>query len=337
MDKLRIGIIDTGIEKNVFNDVEINSFSMFVDDLDYINFVESKKDYSGHGTLVISSILSEISCPDNIEIYSISITDSQYSSLELLILSIEKMIEYDVNIINISMSLDATYGSNEEIVIQLEEICNRAREKNIILVCSEYNGRADSLPAAFRSVIGIGKYNNGVISNYECLDLDINSITVNSEPKLLVNREGKLDFFGNSTSYSAAIFTGMLAELILGDYVTFIQKRKLDTSYFFHYIKYLIISKNNQVSVNVLGECSEKKMAEVEASLRYTLGKIVSLDEETMSFMHSDNGINEDNIERVLDCIERKFSILINRKNIRFRDLIDFKSITGLVIRNMHK
>ncbi|MBN2617911.1 MAG: DUF1611 domain-containing protein, partial [Spirochaetales bacterium] len=154
MNKVKVAIIDSGVNQRhvkLKNDnikgFSINRFEIRADFQDYI----------GHGTAIYNIIRENLEC---VEITNIRIDSLLTGMLEdELVFTLQYIYDnLDINVINISMGLNVLGKNNH-----LEEICERLRSKNIIIVAAFDNDGSISYPAHFESVIGVtdGKYCRG--------------------------------------------------------------------------------------------------------------------------------------------------------------------------------
>lgn len=105
------------------------------------------KDYIGHGTNCANIILDE-----NITLFNVKVFDKELLSTPRIILQgIQWCIENDIDVINLSLSInDLSY------YYEFKKICEAAANKNIIIVASADNMGRSCLPAYLPGVIGVG-------------------------------------------------------------------------------------------------------------------------------------------------------------------------------------
>lgn len=160
MQKIRIAIIDSGIDTN-------NSyFSKYIYDGKHIwcergkcSIKKNFHDDNGHGTLCASVILKE--CKD-VEFYIIKIMNKYgVTNLETLECALEYLQKETIDIISLSLSIvEGTYSK------KIKSLCNYYREKGVIIVCSFSNKKKNSYPASFKSVIGVRGF---ILENEEAI------------------------------------------------------------------------------------------------------------------------------------------------------------------------
>ncbi|MFA3782337.1 S8 family serine peptidase [Melioribacteraceae bacterium 4301-Me] len=147
---IKIAVIDSGIDKsnpvlnrNIYKmkDYTISSaYSMNDDDI--------CKDFIGHGTACAGIIIKN--APE-VELLIIKIFDKELnSSYELLLKAIDFAIEEKVNIINLSLGMTQQRDYSE-----LQQLCNKAYERNIVIVTAENPEGLISYPSCFDNVLSV--------------------------------------------------------------------------------------------------------------------------------------------------------------------------------------
>lgn len=135
------------IPKIVIVDSGINSQIVTCDTIDILNM--GSQDKNGHGT-ACASVIKKI-CPVS-ELISIPILDENIQgNSEGLEKALNECKKIDCNIINLSLAITDKCQNQS----QIESICEDLKRKGKIVVSSVQNGRNKSLPAAFKSVIGV--------------------------------------------------------------------------------------------------------------------------------------------------------------------------------------
>lgn len=204
MQKIRIAIIDSGIDTN-------NSyFSKYIYDGKHIwcergkcSIKKNFHDDNGHGTLCASVILKE--CKD-VEFYIIKIMNKYgVTNLETLEYALEYLQKETIDIISLSLSIvEGTYSK------KIKSLCNYYREKGVIIVCSFSNKKKNSYPASFKSVIGVRGF---ILENEEAIweRKSCREIIVDYNPHLYMGLDGEYVLYGKSNSYACAKMTGIIA------------------------------------------------------------------------------------------------------------------------------
>lgn len=174
-------------------------------------FCNNQTDEDGHGT-----IINKIIRWHNKEATLINIKLQQYGE-EIMISDLIAALQYvydniKCNIINISMS----YNLIEDFVLKrdLEDICNRLTDKNIIIVSAFDNLGSISYPAAFKSVIGVtsGDYckrNNDVEYVYN----DIVNICGKGNNQVFSTSDEQVDLVSGN-SLACAHISGIISTII---------------------------------------------------------------------------------------------------------------------------
>lgn len=327
MNKIKVGIIDTGVEKKIFDNVHLKCYKLYIDENNYINLEINNSDMNGHGTLVLSSILSEVNDTSMLEFYSINITDTQESSIELLVEAIKLMLKFDVKILNISMALE--YNMKDERLNELLNLINYSKNK-IAILCSEYNGKKDTFPASFNNVIGINTYFGGSKSEFYVNNIYEKNILVNSRSKLLKNNKGAYEFFGDSTSFATSTATGIvLNELVENNEEYDMSEEVLE------YIFEIILASKNRIEYNLILQNDR-----YFNSCEYTEEKKVYYSCMIKSYPYFDRLliINQKfDLDYVLDFfifLYNKYNIMINKNNIRLFDFYSMNTLMNFIHRN---
>ena len=145
---IKVAVIDSGIDLShrTFNNISINGVSILQQNGEWI-LNENISDYNGHGTACASVIINECMY---IDIMSVGILNTEgKSDLQTLEHVLEKLIDSDVSIINMSLAVRDTIDK------KLYEICQKLVDNNIILVAALANDHSYSFPAIFDNVIGV--------------------------------------------------------------------------------------------------------------------------------------------------------------------------------------
>jgi subtilisin family serine protease len=143
---VKMAVIDTGIAKHM----EIN----VKEGVNFINPFASYEDDHGHGTAVAGVIASkQFGVSPGVELYSLKVlgANNRGEGPEM-VKSIEWAIENDIDIINMSISMDAPY-------YPLDNAIKKAIEHDIIIVaCSGNTGSYVTSPASLPGVISVGAF-----------------------------------------------------------------------------------------------------------------------------------------------------------------------------------
>lgn len=200
--KVKIAIIDTGINKELFT----REISYEYLDLENIN--NSDEDLIGHGSAVVY-LLENYSTSDKFY-YIINIFDENGLSTEKNLI---KALEYiqenlDIDIVHISSGIVRPSYENE-----LKKVINKLYKSQTIIISAFDNTGSQSYPACLDNVIGVD------ISN-ECTKIDEYILVENSTINILatysefhipwINKEFRRV---QGTSFSAPIITGKISDI----------------------------------------------------------------------------------------------------------------------------
>ena len=177
---IKIAVIDTGVD---FNHPDLFGWGQDGKVIGGFNFIQENQpplDTNGHGTQVAGVIASDgqitgIAPKAKILAYKVS-EDGEGVSSELIIRAIEKAIEDDVDIINISLGVNKTNS-------KIEQAVNLALEKEIFVVTAAGNDGPElktigSPGRNFGSVTVGATYNNLTSSLVATLEIDEKPYTV---------------------------------------------------------------------------------------------------------------------------------------------------------------
>lgn len=207
-EKIKVAVIDSGCDKFITNDSRIVRGISFIGDKEGFVF-EKSDDYSdklGHGTACIDIILQ---IAPSAEIIPIKVFNSRLeTSIEIIVAAINYAVDYGVDLINLSLGTKLS-----EALYPLYYVCEKAKQKNIIIVSANANLDNNSYPAIFENVISVssthteGKfdffYNSG--DAVECLadGFPDNALVLNGRRQPM-----------NGNSFASPIICGIIALLI---------------------------------------------------------------------------------------------------------------------------
>ena len=114
---------------------------------------ENFDDVFGHGTNCIDCILQ---FAEQAQFYPIKIVNELgKTTSSLLLAALEKCRELPVDLICLSLSV--TQMLNPTMEKELRDICNDLEKQGKIICASECNNAKDTIPAIYKSVIGVGE------------------------------------------------------------------------------------------------------------------------------------------------------------------------------------
>ncbi|MBR4780267.1 MAG: hypothetical protein IK014_02795 [Lachnospiraceae bacterium] len=198
---MKIAIIDSGINRK-FKEISLQGVHYSYKN----NCIVSDtiiQDKGMHGTLVYYTTSSMIELADY---YHVKVLDNKGRSNSFILLyALEKLLDIDCDIINISMST-----TNMRYFKDYNDICSELEKQNKLIVASGTTGE-EVLPAMLNSVIGVvgtDRY-RGEIRYYN----DLYECETNNEPEFIfLGNNGATLFAG--TSKGAGIVSGSIARLM---------------------------------------------------------------------------------------------------------------------------
>ena len=214
---IKIAIIDSGIN---FSHPDFNQ-SNILQGYNCTFGAEDINDYSdniGHGTMVAGIIAAQTDneldiagIASNAQIIPIKITDSNSLNISSIFLGLEKALETDCDIINMSFGGAIT---DEEALSVLKGYIDEAEEKGIIVVAavgnSGHTDNAMNYPAGFDNVIGVGSVDEDLSSSY--FSQKNESVFVSAPGDNIISLfKNNSTTTGLGTSLSAPIVTAVIA------------------------------------------------------------------------------------------------------------------------------
>jgi minor extracellular serine protease Vpr len=173
-DGIKVAVIDTGIDYNHPDLFGFGPNGKIIGGYDFIDNDDSPLDTNGHGTEVAGIIAADgslkgIAPHTKILAYRVSDTGNSVSS-DLIIKAVERAIEDDADIINISLGVNRTND-------RIEDSINHAIRKGIVVVVAAGNGGPDlktiGSPGKDPHAITVGAtYNNITASLVATLQVD---------------------------------------------------------------------------------------------------------------------------------------------------------------------
>lgn len=146
--KVKIAVVDSGINhwhshiKRIEGGVGIG-----MNREGEIVFREDFRDYIGHGTACAAVIRDKV---PEAELYSVKVFHKVLSTHSMvLIKAVEWSTQENMDVINLSVGT-----TNKEYIPLLQNICNYATQKGVLVVASG-NRQRESYPAIFQNVIGV--------------------------------------------------------------------------------------------------------------------------------------------------------------------------------------
>lgn len=292
MRKIKVAIIDTGIDiyDEEIKDIVIFDRNLQVDDFEikYKNI----EDLNGHGTFCAKTIF--YICKD-VLIYPIKIFDEfgKTSSLNLL-KSLEKILDTDIDIINISAS-----SIDCPIEKELEKTCRKLYEQGKIIISSNHNTKnnINGIPTKFDSVLGVEGINE-IYKDSEYIYNPNNEIQIygNSKDRILKFKNNITHFGKNSRA--AAVFSGLISKMIITN------------GYEINTIESTI--KNNSLNFKELSNSPKIKKITFDSERTEIANRLVRLIN------------NEFSIKKIDLNFLKKYSLLNNFSNIGRHNIYEF-------------
>ena len=214
---MKIGIIDTGIDKNHkrLRDCEIKGATIYQSEDDVFYLTQGEfEDSDGHGTGIASIIHRH--CPQaSLFILKLSSFDNNISE-ELLCEAISYFIKnINVQILNISMGVHTNNPTN-----RLITLCEKANKKGTIINASSYYFAEKScFPAHFNSVFGVGVGLMKSKTSFKYLKDNPTNILAKGGFQRVANKNNSFKF-GSGTSLATAHFTGIIATVLQNKGIT---------------------------------------------------------------------------------------------------------------------
>jgi hypothetical protein len=206
---LKIAIIDSGVEishprlKNC-----IISGIGLIPNGSTPKFTKDFNDTMGHGTAISSIIHTK--CP-SAELIIVKIVSENYPTNEqLLIEGISWCLKHGINLINISLGTSTPYPHKD-----LHDICKLAYDRNIPIVAAANNNYYnESYPAYFPFTLGVTGGQCKQSTEFGYISNSSIEFVAKGETQRIATINGQYKIT-SGTSYAAAHFTGIIANLLL--------------------------------------------------------------------------------------------------------------------------
>lgn len=194
----KIALVDSGLDVNLYK----NYITEFID------FGQNEEepfigDTNGHGTLCCSAILA---VNPQVEIIAVKVLNEHNKcSSPNLILALEQLTDTNVDIINLSLSSDAT-----EYLEDYRKVTDKLQRQNKVILAATSNRGNTSTIAGLPGTIGIsGKMFEEKELYWYAAGKAIQCVA-NSTPLMLKGRNGQYELFGGS-SKATALFGGFVS------------------------------------------------------------------------------------------------------------------------------
>ncbi|MEG0295812.1 MAG: S8 family serine peptidase [Clostridium sp.] len=319
----KIAIIDTGINlsENNFNIYhgEAIEIKMRNNDFYYSNNIS---DTQGHGTKCASIITSIIG---DIQIVPIRIYEEfgEVSS-KLLIESLRKCLEIEVNLINISLAtINKTYYS------EVYELLNLLKKQNKLVVASLHNSGIDSIPASLDNVVGIKGINlNGQSDKFIFNEDSTIQGMFDNTPQFALDHKGQYRLF-NGNSKATAVASGIILKYMIeenleniDDIIELLKSKSYRSCIKKNSSNYSSIDIDEEIFNNIIILLSEVTNRELNKNeiLYYPL-------------MKKEIGLNYDNIIELINKIIDYYKLEIEISRLTANEICNVKTLIDLVRR----
>lgn len=328
---MTIAVIDSGLDQGngFFKKSDIGGCSIHFDEnLENLIYGDDYGDLNGHGTacsFVISSFCPEAS------IYSVRVLDKMKISHSLLILeALNHLLEVDCNIISLSLSTENDIYSS-----QFEAVCTLLQQQGKLIIASSLCSNVTCYPAFSKGVIGVHGTEMKITHSFWYNELKNPQCVADMTPILAPGLKSSLFLFG-STSKAAAMMTGLIASMLIGNIEGFNLSAQLSSksinsvwsveSLYKEYLGYseLVVDRRDQYDSHLLSDLVDLITKEFEYPDIYVT-----------NLLKINRGVFKDLAGSVIKKLEKQFSFKIEYINITYRDFISIYSIADLVERGM--
>lgn len=323
MNSIKIAVLDTGLD---IEDSEIKKFCTFNKSLQLempnIN-MQYMSDLNGHGTLVAKTIVNVC---NNVEILPVKIfNESGRTNSYNTILALEKILNSDVKLINISAStFDYTYKN------EFENICDKLKESKKIVICSKHNNKnlGDSIPTIFESVIGVEGHRN-IYENSKYLYKSNKKVQMSANSKeCFMKFKDKVTYFGKN-SKACAVATGIIANLIQCEpdiNISELEKIIIETS-----------CSEKDLQINTKININDKSLLDIKYNVLNIINTNFSINKVNLDFiekyglMNNTTNIYKHNAYDFLEKINNYFNIKIHYTDIFLYQLSDINNLSMII------
>ena len=328
MNKITVAILDTGIDlkHSFFKNIDIEGYGYYYENGQVIKVVDCQ-DENGHGTECASLILNQCK---NIKIKVIKILDSNgKTNLKILEAALIDLIETDVSIINLSLSV-----INKGKMDDLYSICEMLINKGKIIVASANNRYTESYPAVFSSVIGV---QGSILTEQDEFWFNKNykiQCVIDNNPTMVCGLKNTYKLCVKSNSHSAAKFTGMICNIM--------KKANIN-------IDNLLEKLEKRASKNIWSDNMISKSLRFPTQInemetdRELIFKVFNIAKQNMDFskekgkifqyrlLYIDKRLDGNNCYRFLRKLEKEFNIHLDYMQISRYDLLTIGTIANLI------
>lgn len=323
---MKIAILDTGIDVNheYLKDNIIGGIA-FESKGNSILISDDYNDDNGHGTSCASIIKKEF---EDVEIFAVKILDKEgESNIQVLEESLRYLLDLDIKIINLSLSV---IDSND--IYDLKKICDQLIEQGKIIVCSLANGYEKSFPAIFDNIIGVKGF---ILEDENCFwynkSNEIQCIMDNNSYMCCdINNTYRL--FGKSNSQAAAKFTGKIANILLdyGDMRFYELNNRLQILSKREYWNEEDLKASKRYPI-LKNELSSDKQDIFDKTMAILIDFFYSEKEYISNKSLYNIGLNDYNCFELIKIVQQEFNIKLNYLNISRYDFLSIYTLVNLI------
>lgn len=203
MRDITIALVDSGIN---YNDPFFQPY--IKDGFNFLNGgTEKYIDDNGHGSLCASAIIKE---NPNARLFVEKILDkNNMSTQDILEKGLMRLMEEDVQIISLSLSLTSMQSENK-----VKNLCKELNRQNKIIICTLANGVEKSYPANYQSTVGVRGFILEDQNSFWFNRKKRIQAVVDTNPYMLRNGQNSYQLFGKCNSFSAAKFSGIISRIM---------------------------------------------------------------------------------------------------------------------------
>lgn len=323
MKKLKIGVVDTGIDTN---DCNVYGKYKNIKELQLIH--NDIYDEQGHGTFVFKSIYNFLKSYNRyIEIYPIKIFDAKYfTSLESLLEVLDRISRTDLNIINLSCSYESL--DIQELKASIDKLTKKGK---LVLMSDNNNYSEFNKVTELDNVIGVkGEW---YIKNDSMIIVG-KKIKANGN-LYLYKYNNKYDFFGKN-SRACAITTANISKLIINKKIKF---DYLDKYEIFNELKYEQKNNFNQEIHNIDSVYNSEEVLNkiIEVINLFSKNNITVEFIKKYGIRNNITKIGMHNFTEFIEMIERRFKMSILYEGISFENISTIYGIEKIIIEKIYK
>lgn len=309
---MRIGIIDSGINAKAVNSNVIQ-----------FDFIEqrdtSRDDLNGHGTMA-AKVIEEYAV-NNVEIVSAKIFDEKLNtSLKKLYCALDFLSNQNLNLINMSISI-----SSNTINKEIKNICNKILNQGTKIVSSYSNYSNKTAMDQIEGVITVHGYNFNNGTRYWYDDLRMKAVADNS-PTLVQYDDSQYRFY-NGNSKATAIFASHLVNCFDEKKHDFDMKKLKASAEKYSWNDNKVVQSDFPIPVGKVNNsvCYINDIFVDDILLDVFKIRDISLLREYY-WTHPLIGINGSKAFQIIQMIEQKYHIKLDRKDIFLKDFLDYIS-----------